>query len=101
MTGAPLLEVEDIQTFYGDFQALFGISMRIEPGQIVAVIGSNGAGKSTLLKTIVGMLRAAGKARVPALVGDSIVERPCGPSHRRKGHRDGAGGAPAFFIADG
>ncbi len=57
MTGAPLLEIEHVQTFYGDFQALFGISMRIEPGQIVAVIGSNGAGKSTLLKTIVGMLR--------------------------------------------
>jgi len=57
MTGAPLLDIQDIQTFYGDFQALFGVSMRIETGQIVAIIGSNGAGKSTLLKTIVGMLR--------------------------------------------
>jgi branched-chain amino acid transport system ATP-binding protein len=70
MTGAPLLDIQDIQTFYGDFQALFGVSMRIEPGQIVAVIGSNGAGKSTLLKTIVGMLRPK-HGRV-SFAGDSI-----------------------------
>jgi branched-chain amino acid transport system ATP-binding protein len=53
----PLLDVQRIQSFYGDFQALFDISMRIERGEIVAVIGANGAGKSTLLKTIVGMLQ--------------------------------------------
>jgi branched-chain amino acid transport system ATP-binding protein len=57
MAGTALLDIEQVQTFYGDFQALFGVSLRIEPGQIVAIIGSNGAGKSTLLKTIVGMLR--------------------------------------------
>jgi branched-chain amino acid transport system ATP-binding protein len=53
----PLLDVQRIQSFYGDFQALFDISMRIERGEIVAIIGANGAGKSTLLKTIVGMLQ--------------------------------------------
>jgi branched-chain amino acid transport system ATP-binding protein len=70
MTGAPLLDIQDIQTFYGDFQALFGVSMRIETGQIVAIIGSNGAGKSTLLKTIVGMLRP--KHGCVTFAGESI-----------------------------
>jgi branched-chain amino acid transport system ATP-binding protein len=57
VSAVPLLDVQRIQSFYGDFQALFDISMRIERGEIVAVIGANGAGKSTLLKTIVGMLQ--------------------------------------------
>jgi branched-chain amino acid transport system ATP-binding protein len=45
----PLLEVRGIDAFYGDFQALFGVSLRVEVGQVIAVIGANGAGKSTLL----------------------------------------------------
>ena len=57
MSTDPLLDVQRIQSFYADFQALFDISMRIERGEIVAIIGANGAGKSTLLKTIVGMLQ--------------------------------------------
>ena len=52
----PLLQVDAIDAFYGDFQALFGVSLRIEPGEVAAVIGANGAGKSTLLKTIAGMM---------------------------------------------
>ena len=52
-----LLEVKAIDAFYGDFQALFGVSLRVEAGQIIAVIGANGAGKSTLLKTIAGLMR--------------------------------------------
>ena len=52
----PLLEVRGIDAFYGDFQALFGVSLRVETGQVIAVIGANGAGKSTLLKSIVGMM---------------------------------------------
>jgi branched-chain amino acid transport system ATP-binding protein len=55
----PLLEVTNLEAFYGDFQALSGISMSVEAGQVVSVIGANGAGKSTLLKSIVGMLKAA------------------------------------------
>ena len=54
----PLLEVRGIDAFYGDFQALFGVSLRVEVGQVIAVIGANGAGKSTLLKSIVGMMHA-------------------------------------------
>ena len=52
----PLLDVRAIDAFYGDFQALFGVSLAVEPGQVVAVIGANGAGKSTLLRTIAGLM---------------------------------------------
>lgn len=52
----PLLEVRAIDAFYGDFQALFGVSLRVNVGEIVAVIGANGAGKSTLLKSIAGLM---------------------------------------------
>jgi branched-chain amino acid transport system ATP-binding protein len=52
----PLLDIRAIDVFYGDFQALFGVSMRVNAGEVVAVIGANGAGKSTLLKTIAGLM---------------------------------------------
>jgi len=51
-----LLDLRDIDVFYGDFQALFGVSLRVEVSAVVAVIGANGAGKSTLLKTIAGLM---------------------------------------------
>src|SRR5215470_231429 len=51
-----LLEVERLEAFYGDFQALFGLSMRVEAGETVALIGANGAGKSTFLRCLVGLL---------------------------------------------
>jgi branched-chain amino acid transport system ATP-binding protein len=53
-----MLELKDIQVFYGGIRALSGVSLRVEPGELVALIGSNGAGKSTTLKTISGLLRA-------------------------------------------
>jgi branched-chain amino acid transport system ATP-binding protein len=53
----PLLEVRAIDVYYGDFQALFGVSLRVNAGEVVAVIGANGAGKSTLLKSIAGLMR--------------------------------------------
>jgi branched-chain amino acid transport system ATP-binding protein len=52
-----LLRIEDLDVFYGDLQALRGISLKVEEGEIVTIIGSNGAGKSTIIKTISGMLR--------------------------------------------
>ncbi|AXS42160.1 ABC transporter ATP-binding protein [Breoghania sp. L-A4] len=51
-----LLEVEALDAFYGDFQALFSVSATLRQGEALAVIGANGAGKSTLLKTITGLL---------------------------------------------
>jgi branched-chain amino acid transport system ATP-binding protein len=53
-----MLELKDIQVFYGGIRALSGVSLRVEAGELVALIGSNGAGKSTTLKTISGLLRA-------------------------------------------
>jgi branched-chain amino acid transport system ATP-binding protein len=52
-----LLELRDIHAYYGNIQALRGVSLTVEPGEIVTLIGSNGAGKSTTLKTISGLLR--------------------------------------------
>jgi len=53
----PLLEVNDVHTYYGNIHALKGISLTVEEGEIVTLIGGNGAGKSTTLKTISGLLR--------------------------------------------
>jgi len=69
-----LLEVRALDAFYGDFQALFGVSLKITEGQVVAVIGANGAGKSTLLKCIAGAM----KSRRDAIVfeGTAIGDQP-------------------------
>lgn len=52
-----ILEVKNIHTFYGNIEALKGVSLSVEEGEIVTLIGSNGAGKSTTLNTICGILR--------------------------------------------
>ena len=77
----PLLEVERLVARYGDFQALYGVSMAVDAGQVVAVIGANGAGKSTLLKSIAGlmpnepqMIRFDGEA-IGALRASQLVAR--------------------------
>ncbi len=51
-----LLAVSDLSAFYGDFQALFGISLQVTEGETVAVIGANGAGKTTFLRAVAGAL---------------------------------------------
>jgi branched-chain amino acid transport system ATP-binding protein len=57
----PLLRVSGLDAWYGDFQALFDVSVSVAEGEVVAIIGANGAGKSTLLGTIAGLLpRTAG-----------------------------------------
>jgi branched-chain amino acid transport system ATP-binding protein len=52
---APLLEVDDIHTSYGTIEALKGVSLTVEEGEVVTLIGSNGAGKSTTLRSISGL----------------------------------------------
>jgi branched-chain amino acid transport system ATP-binding protein len=52
-----VLELQDVDVFYGDFQAIFKVSLKVEEGQTFACIGANGGGKSTLLRTIAGLLR--------------------------------------------
>jgi branched-chain amino acid transport system ATP-binding protein len=51
----PLLEVSDVHTFYGNIEALKGVSVTVEEGEVVTLIGSNGAGKSTTLRSISGL----------------------------------------------
>ena len=52
-----MLELADVHVRYGNIRALQGVSLRVDSGELVALIGSNGAGKSTTLRTISGLLR--------------------------------------------
>jgi branched-chain amino acid transport system ATP-binding protein len=74
-----LLEVRALDAYYGDFQALFGVSLRVAAGEVVAVIGANGAGKSTLLNGVAGLVHARRDAIV--LAGEPV------------------GGVPAYGMA--
>jgi branched-chain amino acid transport system ATP-binding protein len=69
-----ILEVEDVHTYYGHIHALKGISLTVEQGEIVTLIGANGAGKSTTLNTISGLLRPReGRVR---LAGEDLSQFP-------------------------
>ena len=66
-TSVPLLQLENVTAYYGDLQALFVVSLRVFPGEIVTLIGANGAGKTTTLRVISGIKRlAAGSLRFAA-----------------------------------
>ena len=67
----PLLAVRGVETFYGKIQALRGVDIDVNPGEIVTLIGSNGAGKSTLMMTIFGSPRA--RAGTIAFAGQNIT----------------------------
>ena len=84
-----MLEVEDIRTYYGNIEALKGVSLTVEEGECVTLIGSNGAGKSTTLRSISGLtppregsIKFDGReiARVPPqeIVGLGICQSPEG-----------------------
>mgnify|MGYP002622800608 CR=1 FL=1 len=59
MTTGPVLAVRDLDVFYGDAQALSGVSLEVHEGEIVAIVGANGAGKSSLINAIAGIVRPA------------------------------------------
>lgn len=56
----PILEVNDLQSGYGDVQILWGAHLALEEGRLTALVGANGAGKTTLLRTMMGQVRATG-----------------------------------------
>ena len=72
-----MLQVEQLDVFYGDVQALDGVSLDVDDGAIVAIVGANGAGKTTLIRALAGMNRAA-SGRV-VFRGENILGWP---SHR-------------------
>ena len=79
-----MLIVENLQVFYGDVQALWGISFSVTGGEIVTLLGGNGAGKTTALRTISGILRPAGgyvrfqEEEITRLAPHAIVARGVG-----------------------
>lgn len=66
----PLLSVRGLDAHYGDFQALFGVDMAVDPGEVIAIIGANGAGKTTLMRSISGLI--SNRADQIAFKGRSI-----------------------------
>ena len=83
---APLLEITDLKVLYGRVEALHGISLSVEEGEVVTLIGSNGAGKTTTVRTISGLVRASegrivleGK-EISGLSAPEIVRRGIGHS---------------------
>jgi branched-chain amino acid transport system ATP-binding protein len=81
INGQPLLELQDVHSYYGNIHALKGISLTVDKGEIVTLIGANGAGKSTTLRTISGIIkprqgsvRLAGE-RIDELPAHKVVER--------------------------
>lgn len=77
----PLLSTHALTAQYGQFKALFGIDLHVDPGECVAIIGANGAGKTTLMRSITGVLRNAPEMIVHngdpigALPADQILQR--------------------------
>ena len=72
--GAPLLELEDVHTYYGTIEAIKGISLTVNEGEVVTLIGANGAGKSTTLRSIQGINKPK-RGRI-VFKGEDIVGRP-------------------------
>jgi branched-chain amino acid transport system ATP-binding protein len=76
----PLLEMKDVDAYYGELQALFKVSLEVDRGRIVSVLGANGAGKSTLLKSISGLLESRSgtiffdQKRIDGLLPHDIVD---------------------------
>ncbi len=77
----PILEVRDLDVCYGSSQALFGVSLSVQPGTVTAVLGANGAGKSTLARTVSGLVPpTAGTVR---FLGEDVTGMPAHKMRRR------------------
>lgn len=66
-----MLEVKNLEAWYGRTQALFDVSLNVERGKILALIGTNGAGKSSTVKSILGVIRTSGTVRIN---GDDVTK---------------------------
>lgn len=69
-----MLKLDNVTAFYGDLQALWGVSLEVNEGELVALVGPNGAGKTTTLKTITGLIKAASGSVY--FRGKSLTETP-------------------------
>lgn len=69
-----MLEVNDLQVYYGVIQAIKGVSFHVDEGEVVALIGANGAGKTTILHTVTGLIQA--KAGSITFEGTNITKKP-------------------------
>ena len=75
-TQTPLLQVDNLESFYGPIMAIRGVSLKVKEGQIVTVLGANGAGKTTLLKTISGVMDPEkGTVALQGDAPDAVVHR--------------------------
>src|SRR5688572_15618330 len=77
----PLLIIENINTYYGETQALFNVSLHVNPGEVVSLLGASGAGKTTTLRSILG-LTPAKKGRI-TFRGEDITRKPTHTIARR------------------
>jgi branched-chain amino acid transport system ATP-binding protein len=74
MTETPILEFENVDTYYGNIQVLYDINLNVRPGELVCLLGGNASGKSTTLKTILGVCKI--KKGDVRLKGERINEKP-------------------------
>ena len=74
-----MLAIENLDVFYGDAQALDGVSLTVEQGGIVAIVGANGAGKTSLIRAIAGMVRISVVFPAP-LAPTMATMAPCATS---------------------
>jgi branched-chain amino acid transport system ATP-binding protein len=82
-----LLDIRGIDVFYGDVQVVYDLSLTVNEGEVVSIIGGNGAGKSTLLRTISGLLR-------PAQGRSSFRASPCTRACPRTSSRPASSTSP-------
>ena len=88
MSAVAMLEIEDLHVSYGQVDAVRGVSLQLQPGQIVSVIGPNGAGKTTLLAAAMGLLPSKGGLRFEG-----------GHGHERSESKRAGGEGNCLYVA--